>query len=454
MTKPNVLLLTVDTLRADMLGCYGHSRPTTPHIDRLAAKGVRFEYAISGGSWTQAAFPTILTSSHASMYGGCLGPLAPERPAPIESLAAHGYETAAFTTSPLLGRAYGYQRGFDRHLELTPAGREPLLRRLRGGQNLLRHDITHRLAALFGRRLRPARLYVPAEEVSAQVGRWLETAKAPFFGWAHYMDVHWPYHQEEALSSPANIGQAWRDLGRLYRVNRGQISLDSAERQRLIGLYEQAVGYTDAQIGRLIERLDALGLRANTVIILLADHGEEFLERKHWGHFETNLHDEIVRVPLLITGPGVAQGQVVTRQVSTLDIMPTILELCGVPARGRLEGTSLAPLWSQGSGVYAVDEAISERWRHEQHLIAIRTPAYKYIWDSRRPEQPRLYDLAADPGERRDVAAEHGEQLRVFQSRLERHLARVAQTAPAADADAPELDEVVMRRLQDLGYVE
>ena len=106
-------MLSIDTLRADRLGCYGCPRPLTPHLDKLAAGGIRFEQAITGGSWTQAAFPVMLTSTYASMHGGCLGPLSPARPSPIEALASNGYMTGAFVTSPLLGKAYGYQRGFQ-----------------------------------------------------------------------------------------------------------------------------------------------------------------------------------------------------------------------------------------------------------------------------------------------------------------------------------------------------
>ena len=130
MNKPNVILLTIDTLRADMLNCYGYNTPLTPNIDRLAASGIRFEQAISGGSWTQAAFPVIMTSSYPAMYGGCLGRLASERPSPIETLAAHGYTTGGFSTNPHLSYATGYNRGFHHFSDLIPNETEPRLRRI------------------------------------------------------------------------------------------------------------------------------------------------------------------------------------------------------------------------------------------------------------------------------------------------------------------------------------
>jgi arylsulfatase len=138
LSKPNVILLTLDTLRQDRLGCYGFKPSLTPNIDRLADSSVRFNQAITGGSWTQAAFPVMLTSTYASMYGGCIGPLAAERPSPIEALSKHGYATAGFVTSPMLGQAFGYQRGFDHFADLTPGEKDPGLRAIKGGQSLLR----------------------------------------------------------------------------------------------------------------------------------------------------------------------------------------------------------------------------------------------------------------------------------------------------------------------------
>src|SRR5215203_1374339 len=143
MNKPNVILLTIDTLRADMLNCYGYKTPLTPNINRLATSGIRFEQAISGGSWTQAAFPVMMTSSYAAMYGGCLGRLASERPSPIETLVAHGYKTAAFSTNPHLSRATGYDRGFQHFSDLIPTEADPPLRRIKGGQRLLRNSLFH-----------------------------------------------------------------------------------------------------------------------------------------------------------------------------------------------------------------------------------------------------------------------------------------------------------------------
>ena len=454
MNKPSILLLTIDALRADMLSCYGYDRPTTPNLDRLATSGIRFEQAITGGSWTQAAFPVLLTSSYASVYGGCLGPLAPERPSPIETLAADGYATGGFSTSPLLSKDYGYDRGFHHFAELVPAESDPLLRRIKGGQCLLRSPLTHYMMGLVGKRMRPARNYVSAAEVTDRVCRWLDGVESPFFVWAHYMDTHWPYHLEETLTHPRDIAQAWRELSMMHQVNFKGRSLTPTQRERFVKLYERALQYVDTQIGRLLSHLDSMGHASNTIIIVASDHGEEFLEHGRWGHFESNLYDEILKVPLIIHMPNWTDSQVIHRQVRTLDIMPTILDLCGCYCPDGTEGTSLVSLWTPSKAHYEEVEAISEMWRDTWHRIAVRTEAFKYIWDNRRPHQPELYDLRADPGERQNVSERHPKEVSRFQASVDAHLRRVAQTMPASTSPEPELDEDVISRLRGLGYIE
>ena len=454
MNKPNVLLLTLDTLRADRLGCYGYQAPVTPNIDRLAASGIRFDQAITGGSWTQAAFPVILTSTFASMYGGCLGPLSPERPSPVHTLANHGYETAGFSTSPLLSKSYGYNRGFNHFADLVPDERDPALRRVKGGQRLLRNPVTHYLSSAIGVRTRPGRLYVSASELTDEVCHWLDDVEDPFFAWVHYMDIHWPYHREETLTHPRQIAQAWQDLGDMHSANWKGQTLTSDQKAHYLSLYEEAIRYTDAQIGRLLDHIENSEFGSNTVVILVSDHGEEFLERRRWGHFETNLYDEILKVPLIMSVPGVARGRVIEQQVRALDIMPTVLDICHCAPPEGLEGVSLVPLWTAGEMEESSELSISEMWRVDRHIIAVRTERFKYIWDNRHPDSPELYDLQADPDERRNVLDQFPEQSQRFQAQATAHLERVAVHNNKTQLAEPELDDELIRRLRDLGYLE
>lgn len=454
MKTPNIILLTIDTLRADMLGCYGYDASITPNIDYLAANGIRFEQAITGGSWTQAAFPVLFTSTYASTYGGCLGPLARERPSPIEALVEYGYVTGGFSTSPLLSRTYEYNRGFEYFTDLVPAEVEPPLRRVKGGERLLRNPLTHYVARMFGSQTRPARIYVSAEEVTTELCGWLEAVDEPYFAWAHYMDVHWPYHREETLIDPQEIAQAWRDLAHLHGANWHGLTTTTAQRQHYVELYEQAIRYTDAQIGRLVEYLDQKDDLDNTIIIVVSDHGEEFLERGRWGHFESNLYDEILHIPFVMYLPCQIADKVVTQQVRTLDLMPTILDMCGCPIPDELEGTSLVPLFARSDGIYPARESISEMWRDDWHIIAVRTETHKYIWDSKQPDAPLLFDLQNDSGEQHDIHDQYPNLTRRMQYHVDEHLRRAAQTMPTETFEEPEVDDELLRRLRDLGYVE
>lgn len=456
MNRPNVVLLTIDTLRADRLGCYGHSGRLTPNIDRLANSGTRFDQAISGGSWTQAAFPVLLTSSYAAMYGGCLGRLAPERPSPIETLASYGYATGGFSTNIHLGRRTGFDRGFSHFEDLDPGESDPRLRRIKGGQHLLQKELTHSLLGPIGVRTRPARLFSSAADVTDSVCNWLGQVQTPFFAWAHYMDVHWPYHLSETLKHPKDIAQSWRDLAVMNgRSNfNGDGAMTPEQRDRFIYLYEKSLKYVDDQVGRLIDMIRSSSHADNTVIVIVADHGEEFLEHGRWGHWESNLHDEILRVPLIVSMPNAPQGQVIRQQVRLLDLMPTILDLCGCSVSDDVLGTSMASLLGHGETPYDGTEAISEMRRDPWHRIAVRTGSFKYIWDNKRPDQPELYDLRNDPAETQNVRDQFPQEVSHFQAVVDEHRQRVADTEPAVAVPKPPVDEDVARRLRDLGYLD
>jgi len=219
-------------------------------------------------------------------------------------------------------------------------------------------------------------------------------------------------------------------------------------------LYEQALQYTDSQVGRLMQRLDELSRLDNTIIVIVSDHGEEFMERGRWGHREVNLHDEILKVPLIILLPGLAAGQVVQHQVRTLDIMPTLLELSNCPPPKGLMGTSLVPIWTQPVTGNVEEISISERFRNDSHIIAARTESFKYIWDSHQKNHPRLFDLQADPGEREDVSQQFPQVVRRFQSLIDSHLLFAAQSQSTRQTAQIELDDAVIQRLHDLGYIE
>jgi arylsulfatase A-like enzyme len=270
------------------------------------------------------------------------------------------------------------------------------------------------------------------------------------------MDLHWPYHLEEDLVHPSDIARAWQDLAIMYdRSNfNGNESIMTAQREHFIALYTRSLQYLDRQIGRLLSHVEKLGFAASTIVIAVSDHGEEFLDHGRWGHWESNLYEEILRVPLIIRLPGTAGGQVIRRQVSLLDTMPTILDLCGSTGAEGLLGTSLTPLWTERETEYNVGVVISEMQRDPWHRISVRTEHFKYIWDSNHPDEPHLYDLEADPLEKENVCAQHPHEAARLQAHVDTHLRRVAQTKPETALVQTEIDEDVARRLRDLGYVD
>jgi arylsulfatase A-like enzyme len=453
LAKPNIILLTLDTLRPDRLGCYGFSPSITPHIDRLAEKSIIFSQAITGGSWTQAAFPVILTSTYASMYGGCLGPLSPDRPSPIQVFKDHGYTTAGFSTSPLLSRTYAYQKGFTDFFDLEPSEKDPWLRSVKGGQFLLRQPTTHHFTKLLNKPLRPAKLYVSAGNVVDGISNWISTHPRPFFVWAHFMDIHWPYHREEDLDSASDIAQAWRDLKHLHDVNWNGSEITIAQKEHYIRLYEKAVEYTDIQIGVLLDFLENNDLVEDTIIVLLADHGEEFMDHGRWGHWEDNLYDEVLRIPLIWHDRNQNQGITISQQVSTLDLMPTLLELCDCPLPNGLLGTSLAPLWRGESQEFNPKPTISEMWHDPWHIIAVRKDGYKLIWDNKKPDAPLLFNLSADPGESQSIGPQTPDKLKDLLTEVNQVLFIMEQTKPTEKVVAPDLDDEMVTRLRDLGYI-
>jgi len=360
---PNVLLISIDTLRADHLGFYGYGKSTSPELDAFATGAVVFEHAEASAPWTLPALASVMTgevvSTHACWnYGSMLDDSFRTLP---ELLLAAGYDTACLVSHLFATSRHGLQQGFV-HTDDSFAYPE----------------------------------VDPAENVTSQVIsdrgiRFLDQKKAspdeaPWFLWLHYFDPHKEYMRHpgitEALATPG---------GR----TRGTLLGD---------VYDGEVRYTDLHIGRVLARLHELGFEQDTVIVLLADHGEEFEDHGALGHGHS-LHVEIVRVPLVIRAPGLAPRRVqeLARQV---DVLPTVLELAGIPVPPGVAGRSLVPAM-HGRARVAVG-ALAELDLSGLVFDSWRTQRWRLIRPG-RDGVAQLYDLDADPGETNDVAAAHPE---------------------------------------------
>jgi arylsulfatase A-like enzyme len=395
---PNVLLITIDTLRADRLGAWGYDLPTSPHLDALAAQSLVFLEARSPSSWTLPALASLMTSTHSSTHGIWRfdGRLAQAFDTLAERLAARGFRTAAVGNHTFLAEKFGLHQGFQEF-----------------DVSLVREQLESHIA-------------VTSPEVTARGIAWLEANRmnVPWLLWLHYFDPHAVYQEHVGFSE--RFGTA-------------------TDSQR----YDGEIAFTDASIGDLLQVLTPLGFDDDTIVVLVADHGEEFQEHGGDGH-GTSLHREVLHVPLLFRVPGMTPRRV-DEPASLVDILPTILELLGLPASTDLAGRSLvASMRGSARGRPAVlgEVRLHSPWE------SLETRAWKLL---RSPASGtiRLFDLLADPTEQHDVARGHPEVVLELEARL-RDRVRAAETKGRrlSGARATELSPAELRRLKDLGYVE
>ncbi len=391
--RPNVLLVTIDTQRADRLGCYGHARAVTPTLDGLAARGARFETAVSHAPLTAPSHASILTGL-TPLGHGVRDNSAYVLPASVRSLPedfrAAGYRTAGFVSGFPLKRRFGFDRGFETYDDALPRGKDAR---------------------------RTAYVERTADRTTDAALHWLDTLgregdARPFFLWVHYFDPHAPY---EAPAEFMANGAA---------------------------PYDGETAFVDAQLKRLLRRVDE---RGGALVLATADHGESLGEHGEDTH-GIFVYDATIRVPFLLAGPGVKPG-VVSRTVARgIDVLPTLLDLAGLAPRAT-EGRSLR---RAASGEELADAPSYAESLHPQlqygwaPLHAWRSAGFKLI-EAPRPE---LYDLAADPGETRDRAARDAARLDAMRSELQRAIAAVA-TPVAGHA----VDAETRERLAALGYV-
>ena len=387
----NVLLVTLDTLRADRLGAYGRARAGTPHLDALAAAGARFDQA-------QAAAPLTLPS-HATLLTGLLPPRHGLRdngegslPADVPSLAEHlraaGYRTGAFVGAFVLDRRYGLARGFERYDDEIP--------RVPGRLDAER----------------------PGSVVVDRALAWLaepDPARRPFFAWVHLFDAHAPY----APPSP----YAARFPGDPYQAE---------------------VALVDAHVGRLVAALRERGDEARTLVVVAGDHGESLGEHGELTH-GLFLYQSTLRVPLLVVAPGVVPPRAVREPVGLADLAPTMAALLGVPLAVSMDGRDLSTALVAGAEPPRADLYAETRYPASfgwASLAAVRRNGSKFV-EAPRPE---LYDLGADPGERRDLRGERRREAAELERALNALATPERSAAPAAeDAESRAL-------LQSLGY--
>ena len=459
---PDVVLIVLDTVRAESVSAYGYERPTTPIFDALAGEGAFFLDATAPSTWSLPSHASLFTGWFPSGHGahGEHRVLGPEPATIAETLAATGYETRCFTANPHISPGFGLTRGFAWSDEAWAAGA--------GGRGF---QFVFRLLDLLGFGIDDK----GGGAVATNFETWMRERPAdgpPTFAFLNFLEAHFPYHQVPAAFLERFTDRTSRDLRaqsvKLLGAQFGR-RLDDAEAAAAAAaardMYDAGVLYSDHLLGRVVAALRAAGTLDDTVLVVLADHGEMLGEHGSFGH-GASLREPDLRVPLLVRYPRrVAFGTRVSAPVSTVGVYATILDLVGLVPPGPVHVGSLVPTLTGtpvGAPVLAERYAFPDRHgegdllaRMDRRYRTYRSGPWKLIQTSKA--ETFLFDVAADPGEESDLAPARPDQVARLTAELDDWLA--ALDLPPLDATSdftpvPDVDSAARERLRALGYVE
>ena len=452
--RPNVLLISIDSLRRDLAAPYGWQHPLgaeatpTPSFERLAAEGALFEDAVSTTSWTLPSHMALLTGQPDALHGVTdnFKRLHPEHTTLAERLHAAGWATAGFFSGPNLHPAFGFAQGFDLYKNCAQ-GKVPLELFTEQELGVFREVHLESHETISSPRL--------LQESSDWIQYVVEETDQPFFAFVHCWDPHYDYRAPEAYTQRFERAPYRGSFRGVYQLEKSR-QATPADRAHMLALYEAEALWTDEHLSRLLDHLDALGVLDDTIVVVTSDHGEEFWEHGRWGHQRT-LYDEVLRVPLLMRYPSAfPAGTRVPGQARLQDIAPTLLELAGLESDARLEGQSLLPLLEADHPGHAQHLLLSVPAR-EIDLKGWRLGTQKVLWDEVQ-QQGFLYDLASDPLEHaprtfdaRALANAAEGPLHELRAALEDLAQRARELPPAWEAS--ELPSELIGDLEAAGYL-
>jgi arylsulfatase A-like enzyme len=431
--QPHVVVVLIDTLRCDALGCYGNPADTTPNIDAVAAEGVRFDQALSTSGWTLPAVGSLLTGTWPMIHGGLgkkttLSPIRAELPTAAEVLKDAGYRTVAVANAAFVSPLLGLDRGFE--------------------------TFDHRYA--YNQEIRRADESIDAAlaQIRAAGG------SRPVFSLIHLFDPHLDFDPPPEWRSRFTGGRTEPEPPLGMQMCLAAAKAGSGDRPTqgsldyIRGVYLGEVGFVDQQIGRLVAGLRESGLWDDTLLVITSDHGEEFWDHGGFEHGHT-LYDELIRIPLVVKLPASLPPArpVVDEQVRLLDVMPTAFELAGIGAPESFVGASLLPLIrgeERGDRV-----GFAEATLYGAEKLAWRTGTHKVVFtQDRTAPTVEVYDRTADPLEQSDLSAVDPELTRRLMGELDGFVRDLAQQA----ATMSELEPILLspaevERLESLGYI-
>ncbi len=428
--RPSVLLVTLDTTRLDRLGCYGSTRGATPNLDALAADGIRFDAAYSASGSTPQSHASILTGLYPYQHGlrVIYAPSGYRLPASVPTLATvlreKGWTTGAFLSAFTVSEFFGFDRGFDRWDNglAKPAGSILVQPRPEGPW----------LWALAPNQRR-------SDATTDRALEWLEKTRGPFFAWIHYFDPHDAY-----VRPPDEIVRRFPPLGP------GPLEARKA-------LYDSEVYFMDLQLGRIFSALKAAGRYENTIVVVVADHGEGLGDHGWPGH--QLLYQEQIHVPLLLRLPGGPRGRTVSAVVRTIDVFPTVLDWLGIALPARMKEHSLRRLiqgepdppriaYAEQLNEFDLNADVLRGRPLDGQLYSVTDGTWKLILRRSHPDRSELFRIASDPAELDDRYGADREEAARLASILDGM--KAYRDGPFGEGEG---DREALERLRSLGYV-
>lgn len=430
-SKPNILLITLDALRADHLGCYGYKRDTSPNIDKIAERGALFLNAIAQSSHTAPSMYSILTSTYPSEYGifNFGDKISEKIPTLSYLLKVSGYKTGFFSSHVGIATIQGFDEYFDTFYTIWT----------------FREDYNNKS--------------IKVTEINPRIIKWIEkNKKEKFFLWIHYLEPHYPMSPPLAysklfLDGNYNTTEQKVKISDNYVFGFGGIprrlanlNNDITDLNYYINLYDATIRYVDEQIGKLIKYLKEMNLDRRTVIIISSDHGESLGEHGLYFMHGFQLYDGLIKVPLIIKfGRSSPKKGKIIDQVQHIDIAPTILEILKIKKPSSMVGTSLVPL-IKGNDGYNREYAFSFLGTDK---ISLRTNEWKLIYTFNNKEY-ELYNLKDDPEELSNLVSLEKDKFKVLKKELDVFVRNQEQCQ--TEKTKTILDDETKDRLKSLGY--
>jgi arylsulfatase A-like enzyme len=452
--RPNIVFILLDATRADHLPMYGYSRPTAPHLTELAKGGVVLDRMYAQSSWTKPSIATIFSSLYPSVHKvtrerDFLGDGVNVLP---EMLRAAGYKTFGVSANANVSPIFGYSQGFDafRVWKTESAIRLTMMGRI--AQDVF---TTSQLRRLLGER---GEIIPRAEVLTDLTLDWVSrSGDGPFFLYVHYIDPHTPYSPPPPYDTMFDHrAQPPRRAGGVDPLALLASDRSKAEVGRILDLYDGEIVYADLHVGRLLHELGARGILDNAIVVVTADHGEEFWEHGNEEHGKS-AYEEVLRVPFIISAPGrLPAGSRVTDFLGLIDVAPTLLTLAGIEPPKDIQGRSFAGIFTRPEERRPDRKLFAQAITDAFALEMVRDQRYKLVRHLHGPRagQVEMYDLHEDPLERTDIAARSAPRVQTFAQDLDAFNRLLAGANTRFDAQQVQrLDPQTERALRSLGYI-